>query len=147
VRALWAFNSSSPEDLSFEAGDIIQVHGPSSSSTWWWHGWIAGKGLGTFPFNFVEPLDDYYPDTENEDVEATQIPAKSVVRFRVLNEVTPKEEGMLALKKGDIIHLVERRFSDRWVGRIKSETGFFELDENIVRIIWIISLSTYSKLS
>ncbi|PVG03171.1 hypothetical protein CPB86DRAFT_869628 [Serendipita vermifera] len=135
VRALWPFRSSSPDDLSFEAGDIIQVHGPSSSSTWWWHGWIAGKGLGTFPFNFVEPLDDYYPDTENDDTQATKVLSKSVVRFRVLNEVIPREEGMLALRRGDIIHLVERRFNDNWLGRIKSETGMFVLDDNILPLM------------
>lgn len=123
------------EDLTFKAGDIIQVIGPSSLSTWWWHGWIEGKGIGTFPFNFVEPIDEEFGDSDEEESLITnkRIP-KCLVRFRVLQDVDPVEEGMLSLKHGDIIDLVERQTTEKWIGRLKAQVGTFFLDDFVVRL-------------
>ncbi|KAG8822069.1 hypothetical protein FRC17_009663, partial [Serendipita sp. 399] len=136
VRALWDFVSAAPEDLSFKSGDIIQVYGPSSSSTWWWHGLIQGKGIGTFPYNFVEPLEDEFADSEDEgaDIVKSSIP-KTLARFRVLKDVVAIEEGMLNLKRGDILELVSKQSHEKWLGRSRSQTGTFFLDENIEPIM------------
>lgn len=134
MRALWDYSPTSTEDLTFKAGDIIQIIGPSSLGNWWWHGWIEGKGIGTFPFNFVEPLEDDPDHSEDEELPLHSKPiSKCLVRFRVLKDVESLEEGMLSLKQGDIIDLVERQTTERWLGRLKSQVGTFLLDESVVR--------------
>ncbi|KAG9044892.1 Intersectin 1 (SH3 domain protein) [Serendipita sp. 407] len=136
VRALWDFVGTAQEDLSFKAGDIIQVYGPSSSSTWWWHGFIQGKGIGTFPYNFVEPLEDEFADSESEgDDPVRPSIIKSLARFRVLKDVVAIEEGMLSLKQGDILELVSKQSHEKWLGRSRYQTGTFFLDENIEPIM------------
>ncbi|CAG7851740.1 SubName: Full=Uncharacterized protein {ECO:0000313/EMBL:CCA71661.1} [Serendipita indica DSM 11827] len=134
VRALLDHTAASSGDLSFKAGDIIQVYGPSTQGTWWWHGFITGKGIGMFPFNFVEPLDDEFDDSDEVDPVTASL-YKPHTKFRVLHDVPSIEDGMLSLKQGDVISLVSRPFHDKWEGRLRSQAGTFFLDDNIEPII------------
>jgi len=50
VRALYTFNPTEPEDLSFEKGDVIKVVDQGDGN--WWRGTLRGR-TGAFPVNYV----------------------------------------------------------------------------------------------
>lgn len=56
ARALWAYNEKGSEknDLSFSAGDIIEIIDETNED--WWTGRVHGKE-GLFPSNHVEKMD------------------------------------------------------------------------------------------
>ncbi|KIM32787.1 hypothetical protein M408DRAFT_186587 [Serendipita vermifera MAFF 305830] len=137
VRALWDYDAASPNDLTFNSGDIIEVCGPSNASNWWIHGWMPNRGFGLFPFNFVEGIEDEFPDDDEGLTLSSSEPTKGKVstRFRVLKDVVGSEEASLSLKQGDIIDLVEKQTRDKWLGKVRSQTGTFQLDNNIEPIM------------
>ncbi|KAI0297267.1 SH3 domain-containing protein [Multifurca ochricompacta] len=55
AKALWTYNEygSEPNDLSFRAGDIIDI--VAETNTDWWTGRLNGK-QGLFPSNYVEKI-------------------------------------------------------------------------------------------
>jgi len=96
---------------------------------------MPAKGFGMFPYNFVESLEDEFSDTEDEkEVSSPLSPVeKTSTRFRVLKDVSGSEpDGALSLKRGDIINLVERQSDEKWIGRVKLQTGTFVLDNSVV---------------
>jgi Variant SH3 domain/SH3 domain len=135
VRAIWDYSSSAPNDLNFKSGDIIEVCGTSGAGNWWLHGWMPAKGFGLFPYNFVESLEDEFSDTEDENPVLLPLSPveKTSTRFRVLKDISGSEsDGALSLKRGDIIHLIERQSHEKWIGRVKLQTGTFVLDNSVV---------------
>lgn len=95
---------------------------------------MEGQGIGTFPFNFVEPLENEFEDSDDEEAPniIKQSLPKHFTKIRVLHDVEAKEKGMLSFKRGDILELVERQTPEKWIGRLKSQTGAFYLDNNVV---------------
>ncbi|KAI1000145.1 Class E vacuolar protein-sorting machinery protein hse1 [Podosphaera aphanis] len=59
VRALYDFQASDPDELTFAKGDIIAVL--ESVYKDWWKGLLRGK-TGIFPLNYVEKLIDPTPE-------------------------------------------------------------------------------------
>jgi len=55
AKALWSYNENGlePNDLSFRAGDIIEIVAQTNAD--WWTGKINGK-QGLFPSNYVEKI-------------------------------------------------------------------------------------------
>ncbi|KAI9440126.1 SH3-domain-containing protein [Lactarius indigo] len=55
ARALWSYNENGlePNDLSFRAGDVIEI--VAETNTDWWTGKTNGK-QGLFPSNYVEKI-------------------------------------------------------------------------------------------
>jgi len=60
AKALWSYNEngSEPNDLSFRAGDIIEVITETNAD--WWTGRLNGK-QGLFPSNYVEKIPSMSP--------------------------------------------------------------------------------------
>lgn len=52
VIALFSYETSNPDELSFNEGDCITVIGPSDDSTLWWYGTLNGR-VGLFPYNYI----------------------------------------------------------------------------------------------
>lgn len=92
------------------------------------------RGFGLFPYNFVESIEDEFPGDEEEAIPTTPLlpVTKPIARFRVLHDLSTEEEGLLSFKRGDVIDLLERQSHERWLGRLKSQTGIFHLDNRIV---------------
>ena len=59
VRALFDFQATDPDELTFRKGDIIAVL--ESVYKDWWKGLLKGQ-TGIFPLNYVEKLSDPTPD-------------------------------------------------------------------------------------
>ncbi|KAH9974840.1 hypothetical protein BJV74DRAFT_863315 [Russula compacta] len=79
AKALWTYNENGaePNDLSFRAGDIIEV--VAETNTDWWTGRVNGK-QGLFPSNYVEKISpsisppSYPPPSEARRVSPTPPP-------------------------------------------------------------------------
>lgn len=59
VRALFDFQATDPDELTFRKGDIIAVQ--ESVYKDWWKGFLRGQ-TGIFPLNYVEKLADPTPE-------------------------------------------------------------------------------------
>ena len=59
VRALFDFQATDPDELTFRKGDVIAVL--ESVFKDWWKGLLRGK-TGIFPLNYVEKLADPTPE-------------------------------------------------------------------------------------
>ncbi|KAI5120209.1 hypothetical protein M0805_006315 [Coniferiporia weirii] len=58
AKALWDYNGPDPNDLSFRAGDIIEI--VSETNVDWWTGKLHGQ-QGLFPSNYVERIETRMP--------------------------------------------------------------------------------------
>uniref|UniRef100_A0A8C5FYG6 Phosphoinositide phospholipase C n=1 Tax=Gouania willdenowi TaxID=441366 RepID=A0A8C5FYG6_GOUWI len=66
VRALYGYQATRPDELSFVKGALI--HNVSKENDGWWKGDHGGKVQLFFPANYVEPLSkDTLPQTRMED--------------------------------------------------------------------------------
>ena len=65
ARALYSFEASEDDELSFEAGDVLMVE-PSEQA--WWTGAI-GDARGSFPSNYVEIIDEVPPAGAKPEVD------------------------------------------------------------------------------
>ncbi|KAG0254741.1 Peroxisomal membrane protein PAS20 [Actinomortierella ambigua] len=57
ARALYDFQASGPQELSFRRGDIIAIlsrHDPLGQESQWWRGRLRSGEMGLFPSNYVE---------------------------------------------------------------------------------------------
>ncbi|TRM59982.1 SH3 domain-containing protein [Schizophyllum amplum] len=63
ARAKWAYNEngSEPDDLSFSAGDVIDIVEETNPD--WWTGKVNGK-QALFPSSYVEKIETAYPAKE-----------------------------------------------------------------------------------
>jgi len=52
VKALFSYETSNPEELSFAVDDCITVVSRYDESTMWWYGKLKGR-FGLFPLNYV----------------------------------------------------------------------------------------------
>jgi len=92
-RALWAYNGEDPTDLSFAAGDIIEIVDETNAD--WWTGKANGK-QGLFPSTYVVKL----PSTAaaSGDVTGTTTAKKPYRPFGAayhgLNSPPPPDQGV-----------------------------------------------------
>ncbi|KAN0092811.1 SH3 domain containing protein [Tylopilus felleus] len=54
ARTIWAWSSEDPNDLTFEAGEIIEIVAETNAD--WWTGRSRSGKQGVFPSNYVEKL-------------------------------------------------------------------------------------------
>ena len=52
-KAIYPYTGSQDDELSFEAGDVINIVNQDKDD--WWSGELNGK-TGVFPANYVEPM-------------------------------------------------------------------------------------------
>jgi lipid-binding SYLF domain-containing protein len=55
-KALWTYKAQLPCDLSFLAGDVIEVRTRTHTQDDWWEGVTADGRIGIFPANYVQLL-------------------------------------------------------------------------------------------
>ncbi|THH21262.1 hypothetical protein EW146_g246 [Bondarzewia mesenterica] len=75
AKAIWGYNENGQEqnDLSFRAGDVIEVVAETNAD--WWTGKINGK-QGLFPSNYVEKMDSssFSPPSYPPDIRKSPVP-------------------------------------------------------------------------
>jgi hypothetical protein len=97
VKALYDYTAACDEELSFSAGDAIQVTNTEIGSLDWWEGTLNGRS-GQFPIAYVElnetssPLDEF----GNKNGQLTSQKAKRVTEAK---ESGRMERGRMSLTK------------------------------------------------
>lgn len=86
VRALYDFEAAEENELTFLAGEIIQVLDDTDSS--WWEG-CNKRGKGLFPSNFV--TDDLSVEPENTKVEKKSVQFNETVQVKTVKNLQPVE--------------------------------------------------------
>lgn len=90
VRALYNYDATEGNELTFKANDRISVLQRDDSG--WWQGEINGK-VGMFPSNFVEPIDPNAPSAPTVAKEGSQC--------KVLYDYNADSDSELTIKEGE----------------------------------------------
>ncbi|XP_075217000.1 dynamin associated protein 160 isoform X2 [Lycorma delicatula] len=122
VVALFNFQSSLPQQLTFNKGDYIQV---SENQDSWWYGTLNDVE-GWFPKSYVklstEPVTTIQPVTQ--PVSTGDIPPKEQEYYVALYPYQSEEAGDLCFNQGEVM-LVIKKEGDWWTGLIGDRTGIF----------------------
>jgi len=118
ARALFPFTGQTEQELSFAAGDVINLIDYSHSE--WWVGELHGR-QGSFPSSYAEIINapqEQVPTTTTASVEqpfqAASESQGTGEQAEVLFDFIPQEEGELACKQGDVLDILER-LDDEWI--------------------------------
>lgn len=99
VRALYNYDATEDNELSFKANDRITVIQKDDSG--WWHGELNGQ-IGIFPSNFVES-----GDTASSTAAATTAAAETKGNIpsqcKVLYDYNADSDSELTIKEGDVL--------------------------------------------
>ncbi|XP_064474232.1 intersectin-1-like isoform X3 [Ornithodoros turicata] len=138
-EALYSYQSQEPGDLSFAAGDIIEVQKKDGD---WWTGALNGQA-GIFPSNYVRPLTTEVAPVEVKEAfpiapEETNAPSvqessKLAKKPEIVSVLAPyKSTGpeQLSLEKGQLIQVRKKTDGGWWEGELqvkgkKRQTGWF----------------------
>ncbi|KAL0274490.1 UNVERIFIED_CONTAM: hypothetical protein PYX00_006896 [Menopon gallinae] len=142
-RAIYAFQSRNPDELSFEPGDIILVPIDQNAEP----GWLAGElrgATGWFPESYVEPIDQISEGSGMIDVTTTQnkqqlegileVPESAGETKTVIEGISElyvavypyqaSEVGDLSFEQGETI-TVFKKDGDWWTGTVGNRVGLF----------------------
>jgi hypothetical protein len=132
VRALFDYEATEDNELSFNAGDIIEDVDTGYET--WWYGRKEDGSNGFFPNNFVEmynessPIDSQVnPDYLNESYLSSDINPKESIEEsipeqyeglmgRALYDYEATDETEIGFKEGDIIRGIETIDEGWWRG-------------------------------
>ncbi|XP_064474241.1 intersectin-1-like isoform X11 [Ornithodoros turicata] len=140
-EALYSYQSQEPGDLSFAAGDIIEVQKKDGD---WWTGALNGQA-GIFPSNYVRPLTtevqvapvevkEAFPIAPEEtNAPSVQESSKLAKKPEIVSVLAPyKSTGpeQLSLEKGQLIQVRKKTDGGWWEGELqvkgkKRQTGWF----------------------
>ncbi|KAG0013289.1 hypothetical protein BGZ81_001095 [Podila clonocystis] len=112
AKAMYDFAGQDRGDLSFKAGDTINVIDYMNDD--WWRGSL-GKNYGVFPSTYVQKLDS------DSDVHLLEV----IAQVRAKWDFSAKNEGDLSFKYGDTINVVEYVNDDWWRGVLGINIGNF----------------------
>lgn len=141
-RALYQFDGTNPDDLSFNADDIISAVPGSADDGDWLQGELNGK-IGWFPKNFVEILQgDGAVPAASANTTASSVAVESVVQ--ALYDWSGSDENHLSIKKDDKIKVLDSN-QDWLFGELDGKTGW--LPKSYVNLEsstdWYISLFAF----
>lgn len=140
-RALYQFDGTNPDDLSFNADDIINSVPGSADDGDWLQGELNGK-VGWFPKNFVEVLQGDDGAVPAAAVNTTSSSGESVVQ--ALYDWSGSDENHLSIKKDDKIKVLDSN-QDWLFGELNGKTGW--LPKSYVNVEssadWYISLFAF----
>ncbi|XP_040891757.1 SH3 domain-containing protein 19 [Toxotes jaculatrix] len=144
--ARFDFEGEHSDELSFSEGDVIQLKEYVGQD--WARGQIGGSGIGIFPLNFVEIIEDLPPppSQQQKQTQPSSIPlpgmaaspsanpqvakptqaSQSKVDWVVaLYDYAGKSEDDLSFQQGDRI-LITQHINDEWsCGRLNGREGMF----------------------
>ncbi|KAL0568113.1 hypothetical protein V5O48_013882 [Marasmius crinis-equi] len=137
VKALYDWEATIDEDISFKAGDIISV--TATPDDGWWRGYLVDEnkrqpGKHAFPSNFVvlsthsetkdkPPLDDVAPDVREvpEQGPQTDDGIKTIFRVKALYDWEATIDKEISFKAGDIIAVTATPDDGWWSGYLVDE--------------------------
>lgn len=100
VRALYNYDATEDNELSFKANDRIMVIQKDDSG--WWHGELNGQ-IGIFPSNFVESGDSAAPAAAAVAAAPQDTKGNIPHQCKVLYDYNADSDSELTIKEGDIL--------------------------------------------
>uniref|UniRef100_A0A8B9GWP8 Intersectin 2b n=1 Tax=Astyanax mexicanus TaxID=7994 RepID=A0A8B9GWP8_ASTMX len=135
-NALYAFTARNKDELSFEAGEIIEVDETIEREAGWLYGSHQGK-VGWFPESYVEkskpepptkpaskPQSSLSISSSTDGLDSAAADGSSPEEYVALYTYESPEPGDLTFREGDTI-LVTQREGDWWRGSIGDCCGLF----------------------
>jgi chemotaxis protein histidine kinase CheA len=116
VRALYNYDATEDNELSFKANDRIVVIQKDDSG--WWHGELNGQ-VGIFPSNFVEG------DGGAAGPAVTKEEPKTATKCKVLYDYNADSDSELTIKEGDILTIENEDEGWYFGSNSKGDTGRF----------------------
>lgn len=98
VRALYNYDATEDNELSFKANERITVIQKDDSG--WWHGELNGQ-IGIFPSNFVESGDN--ASTASATTAAAETKGNLPNQCKVLYDYNADSDSELTIKEGDVL--------------------------------------------
>jgi len=116
AEALYDYKNNNEEELSFAAGDVIQVDSAQPYVSDWWTGTLNAK-TGIFPSQYVK------------------IAERFQIQAQVLYNYNAQEEDELNLEEGDYLLIEPNRFND--AGFVYAEKGveYGYVADNYIRML------------
>eukprot|EP00026_Physarum_polycephalum_P007209 Phypoly_transcript_07266.p1 GENE.Phypoly_transcript_07266~~Phypoly_transcript_07266.p1 ORF type:complete len:474 (+),score=109.19 Phypoly_transcript_07266:75-1496(+) len=115
VRALYNYDATEDNELSFKANDKIVVIQKDDSG--WWHGELNGQ-VGIFPSNFVESGEGGAGAGPKEE-------PKTASKCKVLYDYNADSDSELTIKEGDVLTIESEDEGWYFGSNSKGETGRF----------------------
>jgi len=100
VRALYNYDATEDNELSFKANDRITVIQKDDSG--WWHGELNGQ-IGIFPSNFVESGDVNSAAAAASAAPVPESKGNVPSQCKVLYDYTADSDSELTIKEGDVL--------------------------------------------
>jgi len=119
VRALYNYDATEDNELSFKANERIVVIQKDDSG--WWHGELNGQ-VGIFPSNFVESGEGAPPAGV---VASKEEPTKTATKCKVLYDYNADSDSELTIKEGDILTIETEDEGWYFGANGKGDTGRF----------------------
>ncbi|XP_041466815.1 dynamin-binding protein-like isoform X2 [Lytechinus variegatus] len=114
VVAIFDFETTEPGELALKAGDEVDITSRINEN------WIAGTcngKTGTFPANFVKPVDEASSNISEKKPTSYQVTA--------VQDYQSSTEGDLCFKTGDVIS-VSHQIDEHWLeGTLDGRSGIF----------------------
>ncbi|KAJ3138175.1 Intersectin 1 (SH3 domain protein) [Irineochytrium annulatum] len=110
VRCLYAFTAGRPDDLSLEAGDVLDVEKEDGE---WLYGARDGS-RGWFPKNFIEIFDPHAPEPVTTEV--------VVCRAEAIYEYEASRDDEMSIAAGDVVEVLSKE-GDWWKVRKGDRSG------------------------
>jgi len=121
VRALYNYDATEDNELSFKANDKIVVIQKDDSG--WWHGELNGQ-VGIFPSNFVESGDGTGNAGPGPGPGPKEEP-KTASKCKVLYDYNADSDSELSIKEGDVLTIESEDEGWFFGSNSKGETGRF----------------------
>jgi hypothetical protein len=121
ARALYDFIPTESGELGFAKDDIIEVVELARE------GWLRGKlngSTGIFPMSYVTNLDERPAALPTASTSTSGNTTTTAQKVRALVDWTPGEPGLIALRKDDVIQVIEAN-GHWWKGKLRGTVGMF----------------------
>lgn len=112
--SLYPFNSQFPNELSFEAGEVVELIRHIDNE---WAEGVIGEVKGIFPISYVNVIVDCVEsqnDVDHDDTPKTQDDLKIDDQVKVIYKFDAQMDGDLNVAEGEIVTVIELT-DDDWV--------------------------------
>jgi len=123
-KALYDYDATDENEVSFKANDIINLLQKHESG--WWQGEINGK-TGMFPSNFVEEI------LSSSSTKTEAPPVENVKKIRALYDYEGKDDGELPMTEGDVLNFESEK--EGWYFCFNSKNDYGRVPSNYVEFL------------
>jgi len=123
-KALYDYDATDENEVSFKANDIINLLQKHESG--WWQGEINGK-TGMFPSNFVEEI------LSSSSTKTEAPPVENVKKIKALYDYEGKDDGELPMTEGEVLNFESEK--EGWYFCFNAKNDYGRVPSNYVEFL------------